>query len=213
MAFTDDQIKALDAPLNRSNVKARTQAGRELSYIEGWHAIKEANRIFGFSEWDRETTEIKLLGNPRMVSDKARIGYMAKVRVTVRTREGVIIREGCGFGSGIDRDIDQAHESAIKEAETDAMKRALMTFGNPFGLALYDKDQRDVADEPSARDTYKAVCRETINDPTKTFEEIAAWWNAEAQKKARHDFDFSKDDVDELKALVLARQPAREAAE
>lgn len=213
MAFTDDQIKALEAPLNRGNVKARTQAGRELSYIEGWHAIKEANRIFGFAEWDRETTEIKLLGNPRMVSDKARVGYMAKVRVTVRTKDGVIIREGCGFGSGIDRDIDQAHESAIKEAETDAMKRALMTFGNPFGLALYDKDQRDVAEEPSARDTYKAVCREIINDPTKTFEEIATWWNAEAQKKARHDFDFSKDDVDELKALVLARQPAREAAE
>ena len=29
-------------------------------------------------------------------------------------------------------DLGQAHESAIKEAETDAMKRALMTFGNPF---------------------------------------------------------------------------------
>ena len=30
----------------------------------------------------------------------------------------------------------EAHESAIREAETDAMKRALSTFGNPFGLAL-----------------------------------------------------------------------------
>ena len=27
---------------------------------------------------------------------------------------------------------DLAHESALKEAETDAMKRALMTFGNPL---------------------------------------------------------------------------------
>jgi hypothetical protein len=26
------------------------------------------------------------------------------------------------------------------------MKRALMTFGNPFGLALYDKDKTNVAD-------------------------------------------------------------------
>ena len=40
-----------------------------------------------------------------------------------------------------------AHESAIKEAETDATKRALMTFGNQFGLALYDKEQREVADK------------------------------------------------------------------
>ena len=41
----------------------------------------------------------------------------------------------------IDADLGQAHESAIKEAETDSMGRALMTLGNPFGLALYDKQQ------------------------------------------------------------------------
>jgi recombination DNA repair RAD52 pathway protein len=55
-----------------------------------------------------------------------------------------LVREGSGAGHGIDLDLGQAHESALKEAETDAMKRALMTFGNPFGLALYDKRQREV---------------------------------------------------------------------
>ena len=44
----------------------------------------------------------------------------------------------------LDADLGQAHESAIKEAKSDSMKRALMTFGNPFGLALYDKQQREV---------------------------------------------------------------------
>ncbi|MBL8564820.1 MAG: DUF968 domain-containing protein [Hyphomicrobiaceae bacterium] len=34
---------------------------------------------------------------------------------------------------------------ALKAAETDATKRALATFGNPFGLALYDKEQAGVA--------------------------------------------------------------------
>ena len=38
-----------------------------------------------------------------------------------------------------------AHESALKEAETDATKQALMTFGNAFGLARDDKQQRQVA--------------------------------------------------------------------
>ena len=55
-----------------------------------------------------------------------------------------LVREGSGAGHGIDVDLGLAHESALKEAETDAMKRALMTFGNPFGLALYDKQQRQV---------------------------------------------------------------------
>lgn len=149
MTFNDKQLEALAAPLNRDVVKQREQAGRKLSYIEAWHAIAEANRIFGYDGWNRETVELKLLGEPREVPDKYgkpqyRVGYMAKVRITV----GAIIREGCGFGSGIDKDVDQAHESALKEAESDAMKRALMTFGNQFGLALYDKEQANVVDGP-----------------------------------------------------------------
>ena len=149
--FTPDQIAALDAPLNKANVKTRSQAGRELSYVEAWHAIAEANRIFGFDGWDRETVELRQLGDVRMVGDKARVGYSARVRITVRANGQTIVREGCGFGSGIDKDADQAHESALKEAESDAMKRALMTFGNPFGLALYDKTQANVAVQPPPR--------------------------------------------------------------
>lgn len=148
MSFSDQQLHDLRAPLNRSHVKERSQAGRTLSYVESWHAIAEANRIFGFDNWDRETVLIHPLGDPRLVGDKFRVGYMAKVRITVRTADKIITREGCGFGSGIDKDMDQAHESALKEAESDAMKRGLMTFGNPFGLALYDKTQANVVSEP-----------------------------------------------------------------
>jgi hypothetical protein len=36
------------------------------------------------------------------------------------------------------------HELALKGAETNATKRALATFGNPFGLALYDRQQAGV---------------------------------------------------------------------
>lgn len=144
MTFTPEQTKALAAPLDPKHVASRSQAGRSLSYIEGWHAIAEANRIFGFDAWNRETIDLRLLGEPRPVDGKARVEYMARVRITV----GNVVREGCGFGQGIDKDIGQAHESALKEAETDAMKRALMTFGNPFGLALYDKTQANVQAVP-----------------------------------------------------------------
>lgn len=147
MSFNQTQISALQAKLDAKHVKTRTQAGRQLSYVEGWWAIAEANRIFGHDSWHREMVELKL------VSEKARkigkgayekdgwgVTYLARVKVTV----GDVVREGCGAGHGIDSDLGAAHESAAKEAETDAMKRALMTFGNPFGLALYDKDQANV---------------------------------------------------------------------
>jgi hypothetical protein len=46
---------------------------------------------------------------------------------------------------------------ALKAAETDATKRALATFGNPFGLALYDKDQAGVTRPPRSGPTGKAT--------------------------------------------------------
>lgn len=151
--FADEQKAMLSADLSRANVKTRQQAGRELSYVEGWWAIAEANRIFGFDGWSSETVHIaavaegsRNLGKPPNSYAGFGVSYIARVRVTVYAGSRVLIREGVGTGHGIDRDLGQAHESAIKEAETDARKRALMTFGNPFGLALYDKQQRNVSD-------------------------------------------------------------------
>ncbi len=138
--FSDAQKVELNKPLDPEKVKGRQQGGREVSYIEGWHAIAEANRIFGFDGWERRTVALSLLGEPYQTGDKWRVNYSAKVSITAHE----VVREGCGFGQGIDKDLGQAYESAIKEAETDAMKRAFMTFGNQFGLALYDKSQANV---------------------------------------------------------------------
>ena len=95
--------------------------------------------------------DLRQLGEPYEVNGKWRVNYSAKVciRVLVPGDFGTLVsRDGCGFGQGIDKDVGQAHESALKEAETDAMKRALMTFGNPFGLALYDKSRANVQAPP-----------------------------------------------------------------
>lgn len=153
MSFTDAQIEELRKPLNRDNVKSRTQGNGQVSYIEGYHAENEANRIFGFDAWSRETIDLKCvserarkIGKGQYEKDGFGVSYIAKVRVTVIAGDREIVREGIGAGHGIDADPGQAHESAVKEAETDAEKRALKTFGNPFGQALYDKEQREVAD-------------------------------------------------------------------
>lgn len=150
MSFTQDQIDALNAPLARSAVKQREQGRSKLSYVEAWHVIAEANRIFGFDGWDRKTVETKCvverqrkIGQGQYERDGWGVTYTAKVLVIIDN----VAREGTGAGHGIDADLGLAHESAIKEAESDAMKRALMTFGNPFGLALYDKTQENVADD------------------------------------------------------------------
>jgi Rad52/22 family double-strand break repair protein len=59
------------------------------------------------------------------------------VRITVKARGTTVIREGHGTGEGRGPSPHEVHDIALKAAETDATKRALATFGRPFGLELY----------------------------------------------------------------------------
>ena len=136
MGFSARQLLALRRKLDGRQIRTREAHGRELSYIEGWFAISEANRIFGFDGWSRETVEARcVLGRENRGSF---IGvYTAKVRITVQADGATIVREGHGTGEGRGTSPGEVHDIALKAAETDATKRALATFGNPFGLELY----------------------------------------------------------------------------
>jgi DNA repair and recombination protein RAD52 len=200
--FDKSQVDALTAALSKANVKKNPKG---FDYVEGWHAIAEANRIFGFDGWNRETVEMRQLGEPEQVNGNWRVAYHCRVRVTIRAGDIEVVRDGSGYGSGIVKDIRDAHEGAIKEAETDAMKRALMTFGNPFGLALYDKTQANVSepvDESYAK--FLEITREAIrvtNDP----KALREWWNGEDQKMARRDFQLTAADLGDLKSFLVSK--------
>ena len=134
------QISALKEQLNPDLIATRDGAwGKPMSYIAQQTAVRHANRIFGEFGWHRETVEMIHLGTEKVKdkngNEKMKCAYRAKVRITV----GDVVREGTGYGDSIMTGIE-VHELACKEAESDAMKRALMTFGAQFGLDLYDKD-------------------------------------------------------------------------
>ncbi len=156
MPFAETQTRQLAGKLLERHVRTREQRGMTLSYIEGWHVIAEANRIFGFDAWDRETVWAECVWQDVRGQSKA-CAYAARVRVRVRAGDTLVSRDGSGVGQGTGATLGEAHESALKEAETDAMKRALMTFGNLFGLALYDKEQRGVRHAKQAADTIETA--------------------------------------------------------
>ena len=140
MGFSEKQMQALRRSLNARHVRTREANGRDLSYIEGWYVISEANRIFGFDGWSRETVETRCaLARENRGSFLA--VYIAKVRITVHADGATIVREGHGSGEGRGASPGEVHDIALKAAETDATKRALSTFGRPFGLELYRKDK------------------------------------------------------------------------
>jgi recombination DNA repair RAD52 pathway protein len=91
-----EQITALSAPLDRAKVRQREQGRAKVSYIEGWVAIAEANRIFGFDGWQRETVALQCVSQverrigrePSKPSDPPQrdgwgVTYTARVRVIV----------------------------------------------------------------------------------------------------------------------------------
>ena len=132
MTFTKEQIEQLNQPINPKVVSYREKGNFQLAYLESWYVINEANRIFGFDGWQSETVQLDCVQ-----SDEFCVTYIAKVRVTIND----VIREGVGAGHGKGKSVNlgDKHESAVKEAESDARKRAFMQFGSQFGLSLYDR--------------------------------------------------------------------------
>ena len=55
MTLSDTQVRQLRAKLEAKHVKTRKANGTDLHYVEGWHVIAEANRVFGYDAWDRRT--------------------------------------------------------------------------------------------------------------------------------------------------------------
>ena len=134
MTFTKEQTEQLNQPIDPKVVAFRKQGNIQLAYLESWYVINEANRIFGFDGWSSETIQLDCVQ-----SDEFCVTYIAKVRVTV----GDVIREGVGAGHGKGKSVNlgDKHESAVKEAESDARKRAFMQFGSQLGLSLYDRSK------------------------------------------------------------------------
>jgi DNA recombination protein Rad52 len=150
MGFDESQIRHLRARLHPKYVRERDVEGTTIRYLEGAHVIGEANRIFGFDSWSRETVEARCVYTKRN-GDLYSAAYVARVRVTVFAGDRAIVREGSGAGEATTSTPGTAHEHASKAAETDATKRALVTFGNRFGLVLYRGHSRAGGTESNGR--------------------------------------------------------------
>lgn len=150
-----DQVSIeLKKPLAAEAVRPPPK-GKFGEYVDGKHVIDEANRIFGHNGWSYTVTRLQMVSEQTVELkgrdgpyEQYRVGYLCTVLVNVDgvTREGTAV----GSGNGNVNSMADQHESAVKEAETDALKRALRSFGNTFGLALYekDKDKREVESRP-----------------------------------------------------------------
>lgn len=141
--FNDKQMKALQSELSKDRIKVRDKANIKLSYLEGFDIIDTANNIFGFGGWAYTISSLEQVSQEVNSNQNVVICYKAIVKVDVYgiDHSTMISRQDVGFGTGVARNLADAHENSAKEAVTDALKRSLRSFGNQFGNSLYDKSK------------------------------------------------------------------------
>lgn len=143
MGISKEQYERLLMNLPSSRVANRKQGNMTLAYLEAWDVKAHLIRFFGFGGWSADVIESSLA-----YEDKGEknwnVGYKVVLRLTLHgagpSGENVTYTEAA-VGSAIGARAD-AHDNAIKTAESDALKRCAINLGTQFGLSLYDQGSR-----------------------------------------------------------------------
>ena len=131
--------QALGQPLDPALVSQRKgRAGKFYDYLEGHLVIEQANRIFGYGGWGYDLVGDVTLRRVETVDTqtgevKVASAYSAPVRVTVA---GALPRTDLGVHPVAEETLD-GHDTALKGAVTDGLKRAFRSFGVQFGNGFY----------------------------------------------------------------------------
>jgi hypothetical protein len=134
-ALNRTQYEQLLKPLNERRVAKRAQAGRNLSYLEAWDVKAHLIRIFGFGGWNWSVTSAEIAFEDSRDS-KWNVGYKVIGTLSIPTLDCHYSEAAIGSATLPQR--GEAHDMAIKTAESDALKRAAINLGTQFGLSLYN---------------------------------------------------------------------------
>jgi hypothetical protein len=154
--LNDNQYQQLLKPLNPARIAKRSGGGRQLSYLEAWDVKAHLNRIFGFLNWSADVIESSLAFEEKNEKGQWHIGYKVTLRLSINGSGDEWLRTtyteaAVGFSTLPSR--GEAHDMAIKTAESDALKRAAINLGTQFGLSLYNNGSpKDVVGTTLDRD-------------------------------------------------------------
>jgi len=140
MNLTSEQVTELLKPINPSRV---SKDGKGFAHVEAWDIRRKMNQIFGIGSWSSDVQQMQL------VSEREVNGRDGKARWNVIYRAQCVLRIGEMFGDtasytewaagdATNPTLADAHDQAIKTAESQAFKRCAINLGDQFGLSLYN---------------------------------------------------------------------------
>lgn len=143
MGLTAKQVDTLLRPINpRRVLHAQGQ-----SHVAAFDVIAHLSRVFGFGGWDKEIISLDLVHERHTEPEGKSQGrwwvtYRCVMRLTVRDPDGAVLcrLEDAATGSAQNMPSPaEAHDFAVKNAVSYALKRCAKDLGDQFGLSLYNK--------------------------------------------------------------------------
>lgn len=140
MSLRKNQTDQLLKGINPSRVG---KDGKGFAHLEAWDVRAHLIRIFGFANWSAELVDMEPIFETYTEKDgKTRwtVAYRATMRLTIFTggMEDAVYTEAAVGDSQNNPSRADAHDMAIKTAESQAFKRCAINLGDQFGLSLYN---------------------------------------------------------------------------
>lgn len=145
--LTSLQLEGLHARIKTARVKTRNQAGKTLSYVEAYDIKATLIKIFGYAGFSAECLDAQIIREYQAppagerTSPQWQITAKAVVRLTIH-QTGATYTE-YAVATNKQSDWGDAADTALKSAESDALKRAASYLGTQFGLSLYKDGSTD----------------------------------------------------------------------
>lgn len=140
--LTSQQVDALLRPIKPH----RVQTLDGMSHLAAYDVKAHLNRIFGFARWSADVLDVTALfeedtqtkgGKPAVT-----VGYRVTLRLTVCAPDGTVLATytEAATGDALMPTFKRAdaHDFALKTAESQALKRCAINLGDQYGLSLYN---------------------------------------------------------------------------
>jgi hypothetical protein len=117
------------------------------SHLAAWDVRAHLIRCFGFAGWSAETLAMELIHDLETTTKAGKparkVAYRAHVRLTIHETGAAYSEWATGEATMPDFKHGDAHDFALKTAESQALKRCATNLGSQFGLSLYDNGNTD----------------------------------------------------------------------
>ncbi|MFB7592411.1 Rad52/Rad22 family DNA repair protein [Streptomyces sp. NPDC056169] len=141
--LNEQQIGFLLSGINANRIG---RDGKGFSHVEAWDIRRHLIRVFGFGGFDTDLLGMELVAQidtpPDRPNGKIRytVVYRVAIKLTVKV-DGVELGHwhGAAIGDATNQPaLGDAHDLALKTADSQALKRAAVNMGDQFGLSLYN---------------------------------------------------------------------------